>query len=186
MNFEIDIAVQHAGTLSPREIQSTLDQALHLALKVEQAVGAVLSVSVVGDAAMHRLNREHLNHDYTTDVISFPLDWSGPGDEPPLTADGRACGAMIEGEIVVNLDYAERVAAEVDWEVLSELTLYTIHGMLHICGYDDLTAPEKDIMRSREAAVLNSLGLQPHYPLDDSPADRLSRSSTSPAAEDPQ
>ena len=50
---------------------------------------------------------------------------------------------------------------------MNELTLYVIHGLLHICGYDDLPPQEKAIMRSRERAILNSLSLTPVYPDED-------------------
>ena len=50
------------------------------------------------------------------------------------------------------------MAGDAKWPVQSELTLYVIHGMLHICGYDDLTDDERVLMRSREAAILTALG----------------------------
>lgn len=168
MNFEIDIAVECDSVKSPGQLQSALHAALQHGLHAESVAGAVLSVTVVDDRTMHHLNRAHLNHDYTTDVISFPLEWSGPAEQPPTTDSDRAKDAIVEGEIVVNADYAARMAVEVGWDVVSELTLYAVHGMLHICGYDDLTPSEKDIMRSREAAVLNGLGLSARYPHDNS------------------
>ena len=75
-------------------------------------------------------------------------------------ADSRASGAMIEGEIVASVEMASQMAADANWSTQSELTLYVIHGMLHICGYDDLTDDERVIMRAREAAILSSLGLR--------------------------
>ncbi|MEZ6130429.1 MAG: rRNA maturation RNase YbeY [Planctomycetaceae bacterium] len=146
-----------------------LKAALEHALTVECVASAVLSLTVVDNATIHVLNRTHLKHDYPTDVISFPLDWNCEEDSLEtrlLRCEGRAAAAAIEGEIVVSVDYAQEMAARCGWSTQDELTLYAIHGMLHICGYDDLTSQEKEIMRSRERAILNGLGLNAQYPDD--------------------
>ena len=130
---------------------------------------AVLSVTLVDNPTMHRLNREHLQHDYPTDVISFPLEWmcgNESCEDRIGYLDGRAKGALIEGEIVVSVDYAEEMARRCGWTTQNELTLYAVHGMLHICGYDDLTTDEKQVMRSREKAILGHLGIEVTYPDD--------------------
>ena len=62
---------------------------------------------------------------------------------------------------------AAEMASSGQWTASNELTLYVVHGLLHICGYDDLTPAEKQIMRGRERAVLHALGLQPVYPDDE-------------------
>ncbi len=157
MPFEVDIT---ARTHAARVDVAALEQAVHRALEVEAVVDAVLSVTLVDNAAIHEINRDHLQHDYPTDVISFQLDWSHPDRDAPGTGpDQRSAGAAIEGEIVASVEYARSEAALQGWETQFELTLYVIHGMLHICGYDDLESAEKEIMRAREAAVLSQLGL---------------------------
>ncbi len=188
MQFEIDISNSsgHANV-----DQEQLRTALVHALEVEGVLSAVLSVSVVDNPTIHRLNRQHLKHDYPTDVISFQLEWNSPEhSEPPLLQSHRAVDASIEGEIIVSVEYASSVAAEFGWSVQNELTLYTVHGMLHICGYDDLTSGEKEIMRSRERAVLEGLGIQPNYPVDGKLAEEPPGSPTNDAfhgsAEGPQ
>ncbi len=164
MSFEIDIS---DSTNGQNVDLAKLDAALRHALAVENVASAVLSVSVVTNDEIHRLNRQHLQHDYATDVISFPLDWTSPNHAtPPVVKTGRSTAAAIEGEIVVSHDYAEEMAARCGWTLQDELTLYVIHGMLHICGYDDLSPSEKEIMRSRERCILNGLGLSPSYPDD--------------------
>lgn len=192
--FEIDISNQQACV--PVNVQE-LRQALLLALNLESVESAILSVSVVDNETIHRINREHLQHDYPTDVISFQLDfsrspWGGtessddsegadadPEEFCETEIDGLqsdeiadddprpASGAAIEGEIIVSAEMAEQMAAEGAWNPASELLLYVIHGMLHICGYDDLSAADKAVMRSREKLILEALGLNPVYPQDD-------------------
>ena len=146
-----------------------LTDAIHQALRVEGVERAVLSVSIVDNATMHRLNLKHLKHDYPTDVISFQLDWDCPtADLQQRLAEPckRSDGASVEGEIIIGSEYAAEMAERVDWSVQDELTLYAVHGLLHICGYDDLTTDEKNYMRSREGTILRGLGLSPQYPDD--------------------
>lgn len=166
MTFEIDISCTHPSAVVDCD---AIQQALIEALKIEEVESAVLSVTLVDNSTIHRLNRDHLKHDYPTDVISFPLEWMCAGEsveDRVGQADGRAKGALIEGEIVVSIDYAEEMARRCGWATQNELTLYAVHGMLHICGYDDLTTDEKQVMRSREKAVLGHLGIEVTYPDD--------------------
>ena len=181
MAFEIDISDDQEF------VQVDIKQltcAIAHALRVEQVASAVISVSIVDNATIHKINRDHLQHDYPTDVISFQLDFAIHGDdECPDDEDEdsiidsqstgprsevRAQGAMIEGEIIASAQMAVEMASSGQWSAINELTLYVIHGLLHICGYDDLTPDEKNIMRGRERAVLQQLGLQPVYPDDES------------------
>lgn len=183
MAFEIDISDDQ------NSVQVDIKQLTHAiahALQIEQVASAVISVSIVDNAAIHVINREHLQHDYPTDVISFQLDFAIQDDdaddheedrnEDESTVDHqsveprselRAQGAMIEGEIIASAQMAVEMASSGQWTPMNELTLYVIHGLLHICGYDDLTPDEKQIMRQRERVVLQAFGLQPVYPDDE-------------------
>jgi probable rRNA maturation factor len=168
MSFEIDISIrQNAVEIDVQQ----LHQAIQCALQIEQVASAVLSISIVDNSTIHAVNREHLQHDYPTDVISFQLDFAfddKDDDDDSATSDElRARGAMIEGEIIASAQMAAEMASSGQWTVLNELMLYVIHGLLHICGYDDLSATEKAIMRRREQAILNQLGLRPVYPDDE-------------------
>ena len=80
MSFEIDISDSTSGQ---NVDLAKLEAALRHALAVEQVVSAVLSVSVVTNDEIHRLNRQHLQHDYATDVISFQLDWTSRNHATP-------------------------------------------------------------------------------------------------------
>jgi probable rRNA maturation factor len=198
-SFEIDISNrQKLVSLSIDDLRQTL---LH-ALRMEQVAGAVLSISIVDNQTIHELNREHLQHDYPTDVISFPLehlessDWpdcatdaagdiecddelSQEGDDEADSLEAEPCGAehrnicgseklraagcLIQGEIVASAEMAGELSGAGHWDALSELKLYLVHGMLHICGYDDLTPDEQNIMRQRERAIMAGIGLTVVY-----------------------
>jgi probable rRNA maturation factor len=160
MTFEIDIQSQQKTVSVDRD---SLRRALDHGLQLEHVESAVLSVTIVDNPSIRVLNRQHLKHDYATDVISFPLEHTGRVDcRVPLEADKTlglypAAGAHIEGEIVASAEMAASIAAEAGATVQEELQLYVIHGMLHICGYDDQTSEQQAIMRSRESAILNRI-----------------------------
>lgn len=128
-------------------------------LRAETVREAEISVALVDDAEIHQINRDFLGHDYPTDVISFLLDSSGTAH----TQVPRGAGRSLSGEIVLSTDTAIQEARRFDWSPQEECGLYVVHGLLHLCGYDDLTPREKRIMRQREQAVLALWKLQPQY-----------------------
>ena len=85
-----------------------------------------------------------------TDVMSFDLgdDENGPA-----------------GELYVSVDRARAVAAERGVSLERELTLYVVHGALHLCGFDDHEESERERMRGAEREVMERLG----FPPDDLP-----------------
>src|SRR3954469_16846653 len=102
-------------------------------LRHEEIERASISLALVDDATIHRINRTHLGHDWPTDVISFVLS---EAEDPELT-----------GELVVSAEMARDTAAEVGAEATAELLLYVVHGLLHLCGYDDTTREASAEMR---------------------------------------
>ncbi len=117
-------------------------------LGVEQAE---LSVVLLDNPAIHEWNRNTLEHDFPTDVITFPL--SEP-NEP------------LEGELLISVEMAADMAAEMGWSMQDECKLYLIHGILHLVGYDDLDPTDQKQMRAREREVLAYLDITPG-PKDD-------------------
>ncbi len=107
---------------------------------------AEVSLAIIDDSTMHVLNRDHLQHDYPTDVLSFLLE---------LT-DG-----YLDGEVVVSHETAATVAPEYDWPAESELLLYFVHGTLHLVGYDDHSDDDRRAMRERESHYLRLVGVEP-------------------------
>ncbi|MGC1273943.1 MAG: rRNA maturation RNase YbeY [Planctomycetaceae bacterium] len=130
-------------------------------LRYEGVRSAEVSIALIDGGTMQRLNREHLGHDYDTDVLSFLLDSS----DPATVADGRprGLGKTLDGEILISTDVAAKVAGEFGWSEEDETTLYLIHGLLHLIGYDDLTDAEKAAMRQRERLHLARWNMTPAY-----------------------
>ena len=115
---------------------------------------ANIGVAIVSDEAIHRFNCQYLQHDYPTDVLSFPLS---------------AAGDPLEGEIAVSLDTAATQAASYGWNTADELLLYVIHGTLHLVGYDDKSETSAAEMRECETKILAHFGLTHRYSETDAP-----------------
>ncbi len=146
-------------TIDVANEQSTLpvdDGRLRRAVRMILADATVrrarISLAVVDDPAIRRLNRRFLDHDCATDVLSFNLDDSG----------GR-----FEGEVIVSADTAAAAAPRFGWRPEDELLLYVIHGALHLVGLADGTDDQRQQMRRRERECLARFGLEPH---DEEPA----------------
>ncbi len=110
-------------------------------LKGEGEAGEI-SICFVDDDRITELHGEFLNDPTPTDVITFPL-----GDDDSRT---------LEGEIVVSSEAAIRQAGDHQSTPLQELHLYVIHGVLHLAGYDDLSAAEAGEMSRIQEGYLSS------------------------------
>ena len=137
-------------------------------LQMEQIVRSVLNkaaeayeiephteVSVVlsDDEYIHQLNRQYRGKDCPTDVLSFALN---EGEEPEIIDKPEE---ILLGDIVISLETATRQAEEYGHSLERELAYLTVHGILHLLGYDHMTEEEKKKMRQEEEYVLSFLGI---------------------------
>lgn len=99
-----------------------------------------LSLVFLTDRALARLHGRFLDDPSPTDVITFP-----------------AMGGAAAGEICVSVDAAVRRAGRSARRISQEITLYLVHGWLHLAGYDDSTAAARLAMRRAEARALGLL-----------------------------
>jgi probable rRNA maturation factor len=100
-----------------------------------------LSLAFLTDPALARIHADFLSDPTTTDVITF---------------EGNAALASA-GEICVSADTAENYAKLHDRDFSEELTLYVVHGWLHLAGYDDLKPAKKRVMRAAEKKAMGIL-----------------------------
>jgi probable rRNA maturation factor len=104
-----------------------------------------ISLAFVDNPTVHALNKRYLDHDEPTDVLSFPLSDAG--------------AKKLSGELVIGAEVAREQAAARGHELQAELTLYVIHGLLHLVGHDDQTEAGARKMRERERHYLAALNL---------------------------
>jgi probable rRNA maturation factor len=139
-----DIRVQVCNQQATLKIpQRRLVAAVRRVLAEATIATAQISLAIVDDPTIRDLNREFLDHDDATDVLSFLLE--------------RQAGSL-EGEIIVSAQTAASAAPHYGWSAAEELLLYVIHGALHLVGYDDHSAAERAEMRARERAHLEHWG----------------------------
>ena len=104
----------------------------------------VLSVAFVTEETICSLHKQFLNDPTPTDVITFP------DDEDISERTGEICISVDEALKYVHLHSLEQ-----------ELTLYLVHGWLHLAGYDDLNEVDRRVMRTMEQKTLQFLSTQP-------------------------
>jgi rRNA maturation RNase YbeY len=130
--------------------QTSLSRAAESVLASVGESQAELSLELVGDCRMRRLNRRYRKKDRTTDVLAFPMRESH-----------NPC-PMLLGDVVISVPTAIRQAKASGRSVGDELAALLVHGVLHLCGYDhERSAREAVRMRRRETAIVKMLNPLP-------------------------
>jgi probable rRNA maturation factor len=124
--------------------KNRMRETVRTVLSGECRKNADISLAFVDNATIQTLNQRYLRHDEPTDVLSFPLE--------------ETSGHLV-GELVIGAEIAVRQAQSLGHDIQAELALYLIHGLLHLCGYDDQTSDAAAKMRQRERYYLGQLGL---------------------------
>ncbi|HEX9883504.1 MAG TPA: rRNA maturation RNase YbeY [Desulfobaccales bacterium] len=96
---------------------------------------AELSLTLVGDRAMARLNRETFGRRGPTNVIAFPVDVMIPGGGSRI-APATGGPPPVLGEVVISVETTRRQARESAWPWQELLDFFLIHGILHLLGYE--------------------------------------------------
>ena len=111
-----------------------------VAEKYDKRVGEI-SYIFCSDDKILEVNKEYLNHDYYTDIITF--DYSGNG--------------VISGDLFISIDTVRTNAEKFGEEYINEFYRVIIHGILHLCGIDDKASGARAVMEKNENDALNML-----------------------------
>jgi probable rRNA maturation factor len=104
-----------------------------------------IELAFVDNPTIHARNMQYLKHDEPTDVLSFPMGTPG--------------SRKLAGLLMIGAEVALEEAKERGHDVQAELALYVVHGVLHLCGYDDRDEESAVKMRAAERRYLGVLGL---------------------------
>lgn len=104
-----------------------------------------LSYIFCSDDYLLEINRNYLQHDYYTDIITFDNSLEDSDD--------------IIGDIFISVDRVRENASEFNVPFMNELTRVMAHGLLHLCGYGDKTPQEQELMRQKEDACISLLNI---------------------------
>jgi probable rRNA maturation factor len=135
---------------------------------------AELSLTLMSDRAMARLNRETFGRRGPTNVISFPVD----GEQAPSPVQLQPGAAVLHtpvispgepprllGEVVISLETTRRQAQEFGWPWQELFDFFLIHGILHLMGYDHETPEDEEGMTARTWELMK--GLYPKIVISD-------------------
>jgi len=108
-----------------------------------------MTIVITNDEQLHSLNYQFLDIDAPTDVLSFPADFTDPENE-----------AHYMGDIIISFPRAESQAAFGGHNVMAELQLLIVHGVLHLLGHDHAISSEKAAMWAAQREILHQMGLE--------------------------
>ncbi len=115
---------------------------------------AEISITIVTNAEIQKINSKFRNIDKPTDVLSFPLlDFENTSPLEPSET-------IILGDIVISIEKALSQSEEYGHSIERELGFLTAHSMLHLLGYDHINPDEEKIMFSKQEEILNNIKLR--------------------------
>src|SRR3990172_11580112 len=120
-----------------------LHRTARLVLRSLGRAGSEVHLTYVNDRRMKSLNPRFLGKEKRTDVLAFPFDEQGP--------------VPLLGEVVVSCETAKRQAGRLGHSLEQELHLLTIHGLLHLVGYDDRSPLDAQLMHDRERSLFHQI-----------------------------
>ena len=154
INMHIDF-LDETGDIT-KEQQELLLNVLQLASNMEEIPkDAEVSISFVSDEEIHRLNKEYRQIDQPTDVLSFALEEG----EDNYSIEGNEIPRM-PGDIIVSVDKAKEQAETYNHSFNRELAFLTVHGFLHLLGYDHMSDEDEKKMFSRQEEILHEFWLK--------------------------
>ena len=155
MSVKVNIFSKQNKVRLPVGTKLLIRKACNATLEFEKfGNSAEVDVTLVDDEEIREINNEQRKIDSSTDVLSFPLGENGEYDANPKT------GALMLGDIVISVETALKEADLYGHGLEREIAFLTVHSMLHLLGYDHVNGGmEQAIMREKEEAVLDALGL---------------------------
>ena len=148
IELHLDYALPRRGVPAAASFRRWIETALRVARFRKQAE---LSIRVVGAREGRALNRRYRDRDYATNVLSFPADLP-KGIESPLLGDIVICAPVVLRE-----------AREQGKRVRDHYAHLTVHGVLHLLGFDHQNENDARNMEALETRVLASIGIGDPY-----------------------
>lgn len=138
--------LQHKVHINKNHTKSLIQQLANL---VNLSEKSTVTVVFVDNKAMQELNHRYLKHDFPTDVLAFKFSRHRVKQKTSLV-----------GDVIVNTEMALKNAPIYKNPLKKEITLYIIHGILHLLGFNDAGAAERKRMQTHQQQLLNKLFLE--------------------------
>lgn len=147
--------VDETDQLSVEQMED-IEKLLNFAAEKENVEdGSEVSVTFVSNERIHEINREYRDKDAPTDVISFAMEELGEGE---IELKGEELPRVL-GDIIISIQKAEEQAQEYGHSFIRELGFLSVHGFLHLLGYDHMEKEEEEKMFTRQKEILDEYGL---------------------------
>lgn len=145
------------------EIFNTLDEEIKELSEIEKLMdyacdymkldNVTFNIIIVDNEKIHAINKEYRGIDRPTDVISFALE-----DEKDMILDSEV--GRILGDIYISIDKCREQAIEYGHSFLRELAFLSVHGFLHLQGYDHMKKEDEEVMFKLQDDILNGYGIR--------------------------
>jgi len=143
------------------EIENLIKKAIELSLIKENFnIHSEISVTLMDDEGIRKVNKEYRNIDAPTDVLSFPLVEMHEGKIISNIGDYDLDeDAIILGDILISLEMVQKQANEYQHSFERELAFLVTHGVYHLLGYDHQDEESEKLMIGKQKEVLKEMGL---------------------------
>lgn len=128
-----------------------LQDVVKYSLEYENVDNGVVNIIIVDNEKIRTINLEYRNIDRETDVISFALEDDDTFIKLPI---------RILGDIYISIDKARTQAIEYGHSLKRELAFLTVHGILHLLGYDHMIKSDEEVMFQKQEQILNDLDIR--------------------------
>ena len=137
----------------PTEIEENVRAAAEKVGELYGVENGEVSVTLTNNDYIHQLNRKYRQIDRPTDELSFALNES----EEPDIENGPDINVL--GDIILSVERAEEQAADYGHSLRREIAFLTVHGMLHLLGYDHMEEADRLEMEKEQRYVMEQLGI---------------------------
>lgn len=152
--MEVIISRHPEDLAVPEEVEANIRAAAEKVGELYGVENGEVSITLTNNEYIHELNREYRHIDRPTDVLSFALNES----EEPAIENGPDINVL--GDLVISVERAEEQAADYGHSVRREIAFLTVHGMLHLLGYDHMEEADRLEMEQEQRYVMDQLGIK--------------------------
>jgi len=129
----------------------TIKKLVDFTLKYQNIENAIFNIIIVDNKTIHELNKEYRGIDRPTDVISFALE----DDSSFVKLEYR-----VLGDIYISIEKVREQAKEYGHSFLRELSFLTVHGILHLLGFDHMNKEDEKVMFKLQELILSEYGVK--------------------------
>lgn len=150
-DWDVGVTVMN-GDWRDSDIETALTAARAALAAESVAEGAEISIAFADDETVRVYNRDYRGKDSPTNVLSFPQG-----------EDAAPDGSIVLGDILLAHETCARESAESGIEFAAHVSHLTVHGVLHLLGYDHEVDEDAEEMEAREVEILAALGIENPY-----------------------